>query len=75
MTTSAALDSRRELEALLKSRIPLLVIETRDEPRALSLIASLAPKLAAAHTPVFQWTVTEGLRRLSSAAEVVMAAM
>ncbi|HEX7013003.1 MAG TPA: AAA family ATPase [Steroidobacteraceae bacterium] len=64
MTTSAALDSRRELEALLKSRIPLLVIETRDEPRALSLIASLAPKLAAAHTPVFQWTVTEGLRRL-----------
>jgi SpoVK/Ycf46/Vps4 family AAA+-type ATPase len=58
-------DTRRELEALLKSRVPLIVIETRDEPRALALLASLAPKLAtAAHTPVFQWTVTEGLRRL-----------
>lgn len=62
MNTST--DTRRELEALLKSRVPLLVIETRDEPRALALLASLAPKLASAHTPVFQWTVTEGLRRL-----------
>jgi SpoVK/Ycf46/Vps4 family AAA+-type ATPase len=58
-------DTRHELEALLKSRVPLVVIETRDEPRALQLLTSLAPRLAAtAHTPVFQWTVTDGLRRL-----------
>ena len=57
-------DARQELEALLRSRVPLVVIETRDEPRALELLASLAPRLAAAHTPVFQWTVTDGLRRL-----------
>ncbi|MGH8175281.1 MAG: AAA family ATPase [Steroidobacter sp.] len=57
-------DSLRDLESLLKSRVPLVVIETRDELRALALLASLAPKLAAAHTPVFQWTVTDGLRRL-----------
>ena len=44
--------------------MPLVVIETRDEPRALELLSSLAPRLAAAHTPVFQWTVTDGLRRL-----------
>nr|WP_206606537.1 AAA family ATPase [Steroidobacter cummioxidans] len=63
MTTST--DTRRELEALLKSRVPLIVIETRDEPRAVALLASLAPTLVSnAHTPVFQWTVTEGLRRL-----------
>lgn len=62
---NAATDTRRELEALLKSRVPLIVIETRDEARALALFASMAIKLAsAAHTPVFQWTVTEGLRRL-----------
>ena len=57
-------DALRELEALLRSRVALVIIETRDEPRALELLASLAPRLAAAHTPVFQWTVTDGLRRL-----------
>lgn len=63
MTTPT--DTRRELEALLKGRVPLIVIETRDEPRAVALLSSLAPKLASkVHTPVFQWTVTEGLRRL-----------
>src|SRR5512138_3873273 len=63
-TLPAAPDSRRELETLLRSRVPLVVIETRDEPRALELLTSLAPRLAAAYTPVFQWTVTDGLRRL-----------
>ena len=57
-------DARQELEALLRSRVPLVVIETHDEPRALELLSSLAPRLAAAHTPVFQWTITDGLRRL-----------
>lgn len=63
---AAPIDTRSELKALLNSRVPLIVIETRDEPRALALLASLAPKLAAssAHTPIFQWTVTEGLRRI-----------
>jgi SpoVK/Ycf46/Vps4 family AAA+-type ATPase len=57
-------DTRRELATLLKSRIPLIIIETRDEPRVLEMLASLAIELAhPVHTPVFQWTVTEGLRR------------
>jgi SpoVK/Ycf46/Vps4 family AAA+-type ATPase len=58
-------DTRHELATLLRSRIPLIVVETRDEPRVLDLIASLAGELAQpAHTPVFQWTITDGLRRL-----------
>lgn len=57
-------DARQELEALLRSRVPLVVIETYDEPRALETLAALSPRLAAAHTPVFQWTCTDGLRRL-----------
>jgi SpoVK/Ycf46/Vps4 family AAA+-type ATPase len=59
-------EARRDLETLLKSRVAIVVVETRDEPRALALLASLAPRLstAATHTPVFRWSVTEGLRRL-----------
>jgi SpoVK/Ycf46/Vps4 family AAA+-type ATPase len=58
-------DSQRDLATLLKSRVPLIVIETRDEPRALALIASIAGRAASStHTPVFQWTVTDGLRRI-----------
>jgi SpoVK/Ycf46/Vps4 family AAA+-type ATPase len=60
MTTAS-----RELEGLLKSRVALLIVETRDEPRALAMLSSLAPRLnEATHTPMFQWTVTDGLRRL-----------
>jgi SpoVK/Ycf46/Vps4 family AAA+-type ATPase len=58
-------DTRRELLTLLRSRVPLVVIETRDEPRVLELLASLAIELAQpVHTPVFQWTVTDGLKRV-----------
>jgi hypothetical protein len=57
--------AQHELETLIRSRAPLIVIETRDEPRALQLIASMAARLTQhAHLPVFQWKLTEGLRRL-----------
>jgi SpoVK/Ycf46/Vps4 family AAA+-type ATPase len=65
MKHSIAPDTRRELEALLRSRVPLVVIETRDEPRALELLTGVCTRLTAGvHTPVFQWTVTDGLKRL-----------
>lgn len=50
-----------ELELILKSHIPIIVIETREEQRALNLIKSLQFRLA---LPLYQWTVTEGLRRI-----------
>jgi SpoVK/Ycf46/Vps4 family AAA+-type ATPase len=62
---TAAPDTRHELQTLLRSRIPLIVIETRDEPRALELLKSAAlTSKPMPHTPVFQWTITEGLRRV-----------
>jgi hypothetical protein len=62
---SATPNTRRELATLVNSRIPLIVIETRDERRVLKLLAELATELARpAHTPVFQWTATDGLRRV-----------
>src|SRR5690606_42118356 len=65
MPPPLAPDVRQETETLLKRRIPIIVLETRDEPRALALIAGLGPRLAEpTHTPILQWTITEGLRRL-----------
>jgi hypothetical protein len=51
-----------ELAALLRSRVPLVVIETRDEARVRSLVVSSAGQ-ARPPLPVFEWLVTEGLRR------------
>ena len=65
MNTPVPPDTRTELATLLRSRIPLVLIETRDEPRALALLKSLSLKRAgSSHTPIFQWTVTDGLRRV-----------
>jgi MoxR-like ATPase len=58
-------DSRQDLGALLASRTPLIVIESRDESRVLDLITSAASGRAAyVPLPVFRWTVTDGLSRL-----------
>jgi SpoVK/Ycf46/Vps4 family AAA+-type ATPase len=57
--------AQQELETLIRSRAPLIVIETRDEARALELLNSLAVRLTReAALPIFQWKITEGLRRL-----------
>ncbi|HYM33989.1 MAG TPA: hypothetical protein VET48_01270, partial [Steroidobacteraceae bacterium] len=57
--------AQQELETLIRSRAPLIVIETRDEPRALELLTSLAVRLTQqVALPIFQWKITEGLRRL-----------
>ncbi len=50
-----------DLELILKSHIPIVVIETREEQRAVNLIQSIQIRIG---VPVFRWTVTEGLRRI-----------
>lgn len=58
-------DASQELAILLRSRIPLLVIESSDESRVLKLLAELSVRVARnAHLPMFQWTVTDGLKRI-----------
>ena len=50
-----------DLGLVLKSKVPLLVLETYDEPRAIDLLI----KVSRQHNdPLFQWTATEGLRRV-----------
>jgi len=50
-----------DLELLLRSRIPLIIIETHDEQRVSRLFASLAVKLA---KPAMSWSATTGLQRI-----------
>src|SRR5215831_14825089 len=58
-------DPRRELEMLLASRFALIVIESREEARVLQLVREASLKAGRGRGwAIFQWTVTEGLRRV-----------
>jgi len=50
-----------DLQILLRSRTPLVFIETREEARALRLFRRLQRHIG---KPLFSWTVTDGLTRL-----------
>src|SRR3954452_8008605 len=57
--------AQHELATLIQSRVPLIALETRDESRALRLLVACCNGTTnRSHLPVFQWTVTEGLRRI-----------
>jgi ATPase family associated with various cellular activities (AAA) len=50
-----------DLEVLLRSRIPVIAVESRDESQ---VIKSLLRAGRNGGQPLFQWTVTDGLKRL-----------
>ena len=51
-----------DLEPLLKSRVPNVVIETHEEARVLKLFDRIGARL---RMTVYRWTVTEGIRELN----------
>ncbi|WP_295443174.1 AAA family ATPase [uncultured Thiodictyon sp.] len=50
-----------DLELLLRSAAPIILIESVEEPRVVTLFAQLALRLA---QPAYRWSVTDGLRRI-----------
>jgi hypothetical protein len=57
--------NQRDLELILRSRVPIVVIETQDESRLLNLLKAIAISRASEeYMPLFRWTVTDGLQRL-----------
>jgi SpoVK/Ycf46/Vps4 family AAA+-type ATPase len=65
--------SQRDLELILRSRVPIVVIETRDEARVLEMITSITiARAKGEYLPLFRWTVTDGLQRLDIALEPQM---
>jgi SpoVK/Ycf46/Vps4 family AAA+-type ATPase len=53
-----------DLELMLRSETPILLIESLEEPRILQLFTRLALRL---EQKVFGWTLTDGLRRVEYA--------
>ena len=61
---------RQDLEIILRSRTPLIVMETRDERRVLRMLQSIGMRSSTAdYMPLFRWTVTDGLQRIDIALE------
>jgi hypothetical protein len=59
------MSDRRDLELVLESGTPLIVIETTDEARVLELLQEIAvSRSASAYRPLFRWSITDGLQRL-----------
>ncbi len=59
------MDRQRDLELILRSRMPIIVIETRDENRMLHLLRTITISSAGDdYLPLFRWTITDGLQRL-----------
>ena len=64
------MDRQHDLELILRSRTPIVVIETRDESRLLELLKSITIARASdSYLPLFRWTVTDGLQRLDISLE------
>ena len=59
------MSDRRDLELVLESGTPLIVIETTDETRVLELLREIAVSRSAAYyRPLFRWSITDGIQRL-----------
>ena len=64
------MDGRHDLELILRSRMPIVVIESQDEQRMLQLLQSITISRASeSYTPLFRWTITDGLQRMDIALE------
>jgi hypothetical protein len=59
------MNDRRDLELVLDSGTPLIVIETTDEARVLALLLEIAlSRSASTYRPLFRWSITDGIQRL-----------
>ena len=64
------MDQRHDLEIILRSRSPIMVIETQDESRILEMLQSISMgSVGQDYLPLFRWTITDGLQRLDIALE------
>jgi AAA+ superfamily predicted ATPase len=59
------MNDRRDLDLVLRSDVPIIVVETGDERRFLELLRDVCDhQPRSAYRPQFRWSVTDGLQRL-----------
>jgi AAA+ superfamily predicted ATPase len=64
------MDRQRDLELILTSRTPIVVIETRDESGMLDMLRQISlSRTKDDYVPLFRWTITDGLQRLDISLE------
>ncbi len=64
------MDGNHDLELILRSRTPIVLIESQDEARMLELLQSIVMRRAAtSYLPLFRWTITDGLQRVDISLE------
>jgi SpoVK/Ycf46/Vps4 family AAA+-type ATPase len=64
------MDGRHDLELVLRSRTPIVVIESQDEQRMLELLQSITfARASDSYAPLFRWTITDGLQRIDISLE------
>jgi len=61
------INNAKDLSILIRSKIPLIIIESDEEQRVLALVRRLSQKL---HLPLYNWTITSGLIHRDSDAMV-----
>lgn len=61
--TGQMTSSTQDLHLIIKSRIPLVKVESHEEGRVIAMIRELAVKT---EMPMYAWSVTEGLKRYYS---------
>lgn len=56
---------QRDLQLALRSRTPIVVVQSRDESRLLEMLATFTrTQTKADYLPLFRWSVTDGLQRI-----------
>lgn len=64
------MDRRHDLEIVMRSQMPIVVIESDDEARMLQLLQEISlARSRESYAPLFRWSITDGLQRLDIALE------
>jgi hypothetical protein len=59
------MSDRHDLQLVMSSGVPIILIETHDEARFLTMLTALAvSSTAREYRPLFRWSITDGLQRL-----------